>query len=369
MGGDSNGQPDVFRRSVKTGVTKIVSVSSSEVQGDDESYDAVVSADGRFVAFGSSADNLIDGKTINYDQVYLRDMKSGKTFLVSTGSSGPAQGNSRDPHMSSGARYIVFDSVAENLVGKNTFGTRQVYLRDRVAGKTFLISKNKFGKAGNGTSHDAQVSQGGRFVVYTSYASNLVGANNKGHSQIYKYDRKTGKTSLISKNKFGKAGNFDSEDAEIAAKATVIVYESDANNLIGFKKDTNKTDDIFMRKAGKTSRVSRNYRGRQLNGSDGSEDPDISNNGRWLTFATDAKNATKAGHSGAYSRVYLLDLKSGKLTLVSRLGAKVADGLTDGAQISDDGRFITFDSRATNMIPGGDGNSSTNDVLRRGPYH
>lgn len=366
-GGDNNNHEDVFRRNMKTGTTRIVSVSSSEKIGDDNSWDPVVSEDGKVVAFNSAADNLIDGKVTSNEQVYVRNMKSGKTFLISKGSSGAANTHAEDPHLSSGGRYIVFHSSATNLTSKNTNGKAQVYLRDRASGKTFLISKNKKGKAGNGDSWDAQVSQGGRFVVYTSSASNLVGTFNKGNDQIYKYDRVTGKTSLISKNNNGKAGNANSNDAEIAAKAAVIVYESDASNLIG--SDTNGTDDIFMRKNGRTSRVSKNYRGKQLNGSDGAENPDISVSGRWVVFESDAKNATKAGHSGAYDHVYLRDLKTGKLVLVSRRGSVPANGRTDQAQISDDGRFVTIENFATNLVPGGDTNDGVEDVLRRGPYH
>jgi hypothetical protein len=365
--GDNNNWDDVFRRNMKAGSTKIVSVSSSEKLGDGSSWDPVVSEDGKVVAFTSNAGNLLDGKVTSNDQVYVRNVASGKTSLVSKGGSGAANGDSEDAHLSSGGRYIVFHSVATNLTKRNTGGLEQIYLRDRSKGKTFLISRNKKGKAGNGDSFDAQVSQGGRFVVYTSSASNLVGTFNKGKDQIYKFDRVTGKTSLISKNNKGKAGNFHSADAEIAAKAAVIVYESDASNLIG--NDTNDTDDVFMRKNGRTSRVSKNHRGKQLNGSDGAEDPDISNSGRWLTFMSDATNATKAPHNGAYDHAYLRDLKTGKLTLVSRNGTKIGNDSANDVQISDDGRFVSFGSDATNLIPGGDANADEEDVLRRGPYH
>jgi hypothetical protein len=368
---DSNNDPDVFIRNIKGGSTRIVSLSNTEAIGNGGSWDPVVSGSGRYVAFGSDSSNLVNGFSINDEQIFLRDRKSGTTKIISQkGGNEANNGGAWDAHFSDGARYIVFTSNASNLTTKATGGHEQIYLYDRFLKKMSLVSRNNAGKAGTDDSFDAQISQGGRYIVFTSRADNMVFANDKGHDQVYLHDRKTKKTRLISKNKFGKAGNESSNDGEISAKAAVVVFESDASNLLGPGRDTNGNDDVFMRKNGKVSRVSLNWNGKQLKGgSDGAEDPDISVNGRWLVFESDAKNATKAGHSGAYDLTYLRDLKTGKVTIISRKFAKIANAQTGDAHVSDDGRFVVIESNATNLIPGGDANGSTTDVLRRGPYH
>ncbi|MEA2025094.1 MAG: calcium-binding protein, partial [Chloroflexota bacterium] len=353
--GDSNASPDVYLRNVARGKTKIVSVSSSGVNGDGDSEGPAISASGRFIVFASGAHNLIDGRWLPSWQIYLRDRAKGRTFLVSKNSAGGrANDMSFNPEISADGRYVVFESNATNLTGKGTKGAQQIYLRDRKLRKTFLISQNNVGKAGNSYSGQPQVSANGRFVAFMSWATNLTSKDTNLFDQIYLRDRKLKRTFLISQHK-GKAANNETYDPRMSADGRFVVFASIASNLAA--ADTNGKRDIYLRDRakGKTKRVSLNWKGRQLWGSSGS--PDLSDNGRRIVFASGAKNTIKGGLSGAFEHVFRRDLATGKVKLVSRSNkGGQGNGPSRMPRISADGRYVTFTSAATNLVPGGDAN-------------
>jgi hypothetical protein len=286
--GDGNNSSDVFVYDKKKKTTKRVSVRGAGIEGDSNSWNASISADGRFVAFGSEARNLVASDSNNEADVFVRDLKKKKTKLVSIKSNG-VQGDdeSGDSHISANGRFIGFSSDASNLVSKDNNGETDVFVHDRKKKKTKRVSVKSNGKQANGDSVDPVMSANGRFVGFASDASSL----RKGSSTrlaVFVHDRASKKTKMVSVRSNGKQGNDNSDNPSISANGRWISFQSDASNL--GKKDTNNVEDVFVhdRQTKKTRRVSLRSNGGQGNGN--SDDAWISGDGRWIVFESDADN-------------------------------------------------------------------------------
>jgi Tol biopolymer transport system component len=181
--GDTNGaNRDIFVRDRQSGQTELVSVSSAGVQGNYGSSNPTISADGRFVAFESSASNLVPGDTNGANgDIFVHDRETGQTERVSVSSAG-AQGNygSVDPTISADGRFVAFRSEANNLVPGDTNDRPDVFVRDRQTGETERVSVSSAGTQGNGHSVHPTISADGRFVAFESSASNLVPGDTNG---------------------------------------------------------------------------------------------------------------------------------------------------------------------------------------------
>jgi len=169
------------------GTTERVSLGPNSVQGNDSSWGAALSADGRFVAF-SAASNLVPG-----DDVFVRDRRTGtiERVSVSTGG-GQSNGNSYFPALSADGRFVAFDSEASNLVPGDTNGISDVFLRDRLMGTTERVSVGPNGVQGNEESDEPALSADGRFVAFGSWASNLVPGDTKDWHDVFVHDRQAG---------------------------------------------------------------------------------------------------------------------------------------------------------------------------------
>jgi Tol biopolymer transport system component len=171
---DSNGRMDVFVRDRQAGVTTRVSVATDGTQGDDDSYDAAISADGSLVAFASDARNLVPGDLNGNADVFLHDPVAGTTELASILSDGTqAAGASRHPVLSGDGGLLAFDTLANNLVPLDPNGKSDVVLRDRSTGTFETISANCMGGTANGPSSLPALTPDGRFVSLFSDATNL----------------------------------------------------------------------------------------------------------------------------------------------------------------------------------------------------
>lgn len=177
VAGDTNGERDVFVRDRQTGATTRVSVGAAGVQANSRSFEPAISSTGRFVVFASFAPNLVPGDTSNLD-VFLRDRQTGVTQRVSVDTGGgPTNGLSGSPAVSADGRFVVFESSASDLVVGDTNGEDDVFIRDRQAGLTERVSVRSGGQqANNGSfSYDPKVSNDGRYVVFNSSATNTGG--------------------------------------------------------------------------------------------------------------------------------------------------------------------------------------------------
>ena len=241
---------DVFLRNMATGVPVLVSVTPGGLSGNGGSFDPSVSGNGQFVAFRSEANDLVAGADTNaFRDIYVRDMTGNVTSLVSRGFGGvAADGNSDSPSISEDGNFIVFSSEATNLVapGLDTNGAvRDIFVFNRTTNEITIVSQNQLrAGTGNGASSEPSISEDGRFVGFTSDASDLVVGDANAASDVFLYDITTGAMSLVSANTAGAPANGASRDAFVAPQGRFIVFSSAASDLV--TGDANGTSDVFV---------------------------------------------------------------------------------------------------------------------------
>ena len=233
------------------GTTERVSVSSGGAQGNWDSEDPAISADGRFVAFYSYSTSLVPGDTNDMYDIFVHDRQTGTTERVSV-SSGGAQGNgdSGGEAISAGGRFVAFGSDASNLVPGDTNGVSDILVHDRQTGTTERVSISSDGAQGNEgidlSNISSTISSGGRYVAFTLDASNLVPGDTNDVGDVFLHDRQTGKTRRVSVSSGGgQSDNYSCCGPAISANGRFVAFESEATNLV--RGDTNSTDDIFVR--------------------------------------------------------------------------------------------------------------------------
>ena len=243
--GDTNGDYDVFIHDRQTGTTDCASLDATGVPGDSHSEFGVISADGRFVAFRSLADNLVSGDTNGTWDVFVRDRQSGTTERVSVDSSGAeANGQSNDPSISADGRFVAFDSAATNLVAGDANGALDVFVHDRQTGTTERVSVDSGGAEGDGDSERPCVSADGARVAFLGLADDLVAGDGNGWPDVFVHDRSTGVTERVSVDTAGGEADDPSFDCVISADGRFVGFVSFADDLVS--GDTNADEDVFV---------------------------------------------------------------------------------------------------------------------------
>lgn len=232
---DTNNTYDVFLTDTATGAVELVSVSTQGGPADGPSIMPSISADGRYVCFDSGTTNLVSPPPIGYFSTYVRDRQTGTTELVSVSTGGAQANNTTELSGISGdGRYVAFGSYADNLVASHPFtGFRDIYVRDRVTDTTTLVSKGPGGALANSSSYRPVLSGDGRFIAFASQASNLVpGATTPGRVHIFVYDAQSGAISLASADANGVEGNQDSYNPALSADGRYVAFETYATNIL-----------------------------------------------------------------------------------------------------------------------------------------
>ena len=336
--------------------TTRVSVSNAGIPGNQTSFNISISADGRLVVYASSADNLVAGDTNASYDIFLHDRVSHKTSRLSVDSSGlQGDAGSSGPAISSNGRFVAFGSMASNLVLSDTNSTYDVFVRDRVLNQTTRVSLSSSGVQGIRRSANPAISADGRFVAFDSIAENLVPGDGNATSDIFVRDRLTNQTSRFSVNDTGEEGNQSSQYPSISADGRYVVFESDASNLV--PDDTNDLTDVFIRDrlTNQTRRLSINSSGTQ--GDSFSYFPSISANGRFVAFHSYAGNLVPGdtnvtGFAFGTGDVFVRDRVTNTTTRVSVSSSGMqGNNHSDFASISADGRFVAFNSFASNLVP------------------
>jgi len=355
----ADGTRDVYVRDMSNGTTRLVSRNSAGAPADEDSSDAIaISRNGRFVAFSSAAENLPGGA--GTEDVFLRDLQAGTTILVSATSAGGAlDGDSDNPSVSSGGRFVAFRSDAAVLPGDDTVAS--VYLRDRATGSTKLVSETSGGAPANGDSDAASVSGDGSRVSFQSNANNLPGPDDQ--IRVFVHLMGSGATRLVSRTSGGAF--LDSGSIATAGSLSTdgrwVAFESDASNLPG----GSGTTDVYLHDVGTgtTRLMSRTSGGVPANGE--SETASVSQNGRFVAFESDASNL---GGVPGFIDVFLHDNESGDTRLISRAtSGAVGDEDSFYVSVSADGRFAAFSSRSDDFSPADD--DAVTNCFVRGPLH
>jgi hypothetical protein len=378
---------DVFLLDLTTQQSQIVSVSPQGESGNAFAFfDSLsISADGRYVAFASDATNLVPNDLNGETDVFIRDTLTGMTILASVSSTGAQlAANTLDftlnPGISANGQFVVFQSGANNLVPNDTNNDDQdIFVRDLIAGSTTRVSVNSNGdqtrpwnRIASADSRNASISGDGRYVAFESNAINLdprdTGANN---FDIFVHDRQTGQTRQVSVNSLGQvaagaslvensigyptATNWSS-DPVISANGRYVVFQSGATNLVA--NDTNDRVDIFRHdlETNETILISAGVNGSLANGGSSigySRNGAISSDGRYVVFQSFASNLVADDNNNALD-VFVRDVLTGTTERISvnSSGQEAVGGAptssSDGT-ISDDGRYVAFASLNANL--------------------
>ena len=244
--GDANGERHVFLRDTVAGTTTRVSIDSNGEQGNHLSAGSTVSNDGRYVAFQSHASNLVPGDANGFRDVFVHDTLTGTTDLVSVGGAGAGANHESGPAQISGdGRFVVFISDASNLVAGDTNGARDAFVRDLASGTTVRVSLGDTDAQASASSSFPAISSDGRYVTFSSPASDLVAGDTNDEYDIFVRDLLEGTTTRVSVASSGaQATGGPSLGTAVSADGGAIAFTSYATNLV--PGDTNRFADVFL---------------------------------------------------------------------------------------------------------------------------
>ena len=333
------------------GTTTRISVDSAGAQGNDSSVGPAVSGDGRYITYFSDASNLVIGDTNGARDVFLFDTITAVTTRISVDSAG-AQGNedSSEPSVSGDGRYITYRSTASNLVVGDSNNEADVFLFDRITAVTTRISVDSAAAQSDDESSNPSISGDGRYIIYDSEATNLVVGDTNGVSDVFLFDTITAVTTRISVDSAAAQSNASSFDPTISQDGRYIAYYSDATNLV--LGDTNGVFDVFLfdRTTLGTTRVNVSSAAVQSNAN--SFNVAISGDGRYITHDSGASNLV-VGDTNGVTDVFLFDTTTLATTRISvNSAATQSSGPSFTPAISGDGRYVTYRSNATNLVAG-----------------
>jgi WD40-like Beta Propeller Repeat/Bacterial TSP3 repeat len=306
---DTNGFRDVFIHDRISGTNTLVSVAANGSNANGLSAEPSISADGRYVAFSSTATNLVSGDTNKFSDVFVRDLVTGSTSLISIGTNGLPSGNgdSSAPIISADGQYVLFRSKANNLATSFfSSGTENLFFRDRQANKTYAVTTAGVGKAA--------MTPDGRFVTYGAGANVQVWSE-QSHTNVF-----TAPATVIGITT-GIAISQDGHHIAFSFSATPTSYTYVADVVAKTNKNISTATATSVSK---------------------------------LQFSSDGRYMVYTAPAASKSQVYLYDFVTGTNLLVSRdfNSSLAANGNSDSPALSPSGRFIAYRSSANNLVPG-----------------
>lgn len=353
---DTNSLFDVYLLDRATNALEMISTSGTGALGNNGSFDPAISDDGRYVAFYSAASNFYTGDVASIADLFIRDRQMGTTTLVTVGINGNANGQSLEPMFTADGRTLIFSSLASNLIAGDTNGSTDLFVRNLDTGVTSRINPNTAPpNIGNESTLGGDISADGRFVVFQSFSDDIVAGDTNLTSDIFLFDRTTNIYERVSTSSTGLQANGFSEKRSISDDGRFVVFDSRASNLTADGGVTSFNIFLKDRLTGQTKLISRNYNGGAANES---RRPEISGDGRWVTFETGSTtmfpdSANTAGDIIIYDR--LTDTLERLTKGIGNGNGGPCNQPSVNALISRDGSTVTFDSIATNLGPVGTG--------------
>ncbi len=323
---------------------------------DSNSSLSSISGTGRYVAFDSFATNLVPDDTNAALDVFVKDLRTGQVTLASADAQGnQGNASSVGTSISRDGRAVAFTSFATNLLPDGTKG-EQVFVKDLRTGQVTLASANADGTEGNdsfgGSSFAASLSADGHAVAFTSSASNLVPDDTNGSSDVFVKDLDTGQVTLASANADGTEGNYSSVSgsASLSGNGRFVAFSSYATNLL---PDGTKGEQVFVKdlSTGQVTLASADAGGNA--GDRISINPAISPNGRYVSFTSNASNLV-AGDTSSVENIFVKDLWSGEVKQLTDNTASVINRFGPGQErsvVANTGA-VAFTSPASNLVPG-----------------
>lgn len=353
VAGDTNGVADVFVRNLQTGLVIRASVASDGSQANGVSNGrASVSGDGRYVAFVSGASNLVDGDVNEADDIFVRDLKDGRTVRASLTDSGEEGKGADFPSISADGRYVAFHSLSP-LVPEDTNGAADVYVRDLVSHRTHLASVADDGHVSRGNSYHPSISGDGSRVSFETWGDRLApGDPPQSVSSIYVRDLRAGRTYKASITNPG-APDWDAPGhsifSTISANGRFVAFSS-TERLVphpvgAFQLIVTDLESGYVEVASVSN-----------DGSWGNtqtwEGPSLSADGRYVAFFSDATNLVENDTNNSPD-VFVRDRLERKTFRVSvSTGGRQSATPSEFPSISWNGRLVAFDSRGPMLAPG-----------------
>lgn len=363
---DTNGLADVFVRDLELGTTTRLSVDVNGGDADGASADPSISADHRFVAFVSSATDLVDGDDNDVDDIFVRDLHRGTTIRVNVGiGGGEANDYSTRPSISGDGRMVTFGSHATNLVVNDGNGMGDVFVRDTTLEETSRVSVDLNGGDPDSGSWGSTISADGRFIAYSSNATNLTTDPDTGFRDVFVRDLDAGRTMKASVGRNGNEADSGAIGPSLSDHGRFVSFRSDATDLVA--GDTNGQDDIFVRDLIRTTttRVNVSSDGEQTVGA-GSYHAAVNGDGRYVVFMSDAANLVP-GDTNGWGDVFAHDRATGTTVLLSNSSSgEQGNGFSRWPVITADGALVAIESLASNFVAG-DTNEATDVFVATGP--
>jgi Tol biopolymer transport system component len=325
-----------------------VSEGWSRTQADANSSNASISPDGTHVGFACASDVLSAADTNGTTDIYLYDHAAETCTLVSASAAGVV-GNAISERcaVAQSARFVAFESAAVNLTDTDTNGAADIFVKDMATGLITRVSVASDGTQANGPSRRPAISADGNLVAFLSEATNLVDDDTNDVDDIFVHSRKTGKTWRVSVSDDGIEGNGNCTFPALSGDGAWVAFESLATNLVA--NDTNGSRDVFLRPVARSgmARVSVSTAGTQGNGD--SFAPSLSPDGRYVAFDSDATNLVTGDTNGCFD-VFVRDREGGTTTRASvDSDGNQANQDSYNAAVTDDGDVV-FQSWATNLV-------------------
>lgn len=357
LGGLAIGAAPAASAAAPSATTRISVDSNGGQAAEYRSEPFAASGDGRYVAFTSAAPNLAPDDTNNTWDVLVRDRRTGTTSRVSQSTAGvPGDSSSYGQSLSPDGRYVSFTSDATNLVPDDTNGAYDGFVHDRRTGTTSRVTLTNRDTQADARSYAPVISADARFVAFVSDATDVVPGDTNGVADIFLRDRQAGTTVRVS----GANADAPSDAPAISADGRYVAFTSEAALVRG---DTNGMADVFIRdmRTGSLRRVNVSATGAQADALTVS--PTISGDGRFVAFTSEA--ALVPGDTNGVADVFLRDLRAGTTVRVSSAadGGQATGGGSYGPMMSADGRHVVFTSDATNLVAG-DTNGVSDVFLR-----
>jgi Tol biopolymer transport system component len=356
---DTNGFIDVFRKDLITQevVRCSTNATGGQVTGGDSAWPSI-SADGRYIAFESAANDILGASTPFRRHIYRKDLLTGAIERCSLGlGAAEADDHSGVPSMTPDGKYVTFQSPATNLVPNDTNGVYDVFRFEVSTKATVRCSTNATGgQATGGPSAMASISASGRYVAFQSQSTDIVPGITPLRWHIYRKDVTTNAIERCSTSAAGTEADNNSFSPSISGEGRFVAFESDATNLV--TNDTNAFTDIFRKDllTKDIVRCSLNATGAEANNFSGN--PSISADGRFVSFDSNATNLVTTD-TNTFRDIFRKDLLTKGVVLCSASAAGTqADNSSFRAAISPDGKYATFMSLATTLTGGATGGFS-----------
>ncbi|MFN2543370.1 MAG: S8 family serine peptidase [Actinomycetota bacterium] len=367
--GDTNARGDIFVKDRQTGdLTRVV--NGSGVQPNGTSSAPSISGNGRYVAFISTAANLVAGDTNSRADVFRADMSTSPPTILRVSTSaggGQATNNSATPSISADGQFVAFSSTANNLVPGDTNARTDVFVKNTATGAVVRMVSTS-GVQPNNNSAGPSISGNGQYVAFTSSATNLVPGDTNARDDVFVADATTSPTTVnrVDVGPGAVQANNTSSSPDISADGTAVTFVSSATNLV--TPDTNARLDVFVQKLASglptgPALKALGAAGAQANNS--ASTPVISGDGGVVAFASAATNLVP-GDTNARADIFGFDTATGMVSMLSTsTSGALANQMSSTPAISADGLSVAFGTTATNLVSLDTNNRA--DILVKGP--